>query len=182
MPDIRARIRGLSPALAIIGIAAAAWFLDLHPATTPTKAPPAKASSSAPAARVQSGVVLLPGETLVTAPETAAAPAPAPSPEPRKQKAPTTPKYLKKPAPPVGAQLSPAPPPPRAPRNVTRDERNGTCVNCGRVVGMRIGDDWQVRVQFDDGSRQTLKFRDRPPVEIGDNVRLEDGVLVNARR
>jgi hypothetical protein len=48
---------------------------------------------------------------------------------------------------------------------------------------MRIGDyDWEVRVRFDDGSRQTLRFRDRPPVEIGEDVRLEDGVLVNARR
>lgn len=78
------------------------------------------------------------------------------------------------PAPPIfgRAELRDAPSPP-APQG------RGLCDSCGRVIGVanwRSG--WEVRVRFDDGSTQTLRFRRRPPFDLGERVRLEDGDLV----
>jgi hypothetical protein len=53
------------------------------------------------------------------------------------------------------------------------------CLNCGIVTGISRNDyDWEVRVRLDDGSRATHRFYDRPRFELGDAVRLEDGLLV----
>jgi hypothetical protein len=53
------------------------------------------------------------------------------------------------------------------------------CLNCGVVTGISQGDyEWEVRVRFDDGTRRRLRYYDRPRVEIGDAVRLEDERLV----
>lgn len=53
------------------------------------------------------------------------------------------------------------------------------CVNCGVVASIRSGDiDWEVRVRFDDGSAETLRYPDRPRLRVGDRVHLEDGRLV----
>lgn len=77
------------------------------------------------------------------------------------------------PAPPVFGRAEPrdAPPPP--------PQRRGSCDECGRVIGIanwRSG--WEVRVRFDDGSTQILRFRRRPPLELGERVRLADDELV----
>jgi len=172
-------IGGLSPiwwiALAVLGIVAIAYILGLHPA----------APATAPASRIQSGVVLLPGETLIAPPDAitpapaAAPPAPAvPQPANKPGPAPTTPRYGK-PAPPVVARQSPATPP-QSPRRANSYDRStrSVCVNCGKVVGMRQGEShWEVRVLYHDGTRETLRFSHRPPVEIDDAVHLENGVL-----
>jgi hypothetical protein len=52
-------------------------------------------------------------------------------------------------------------------------------VNCGVVTSIARGDyDWEVRVRFDDGSREVLRFYDRPRVQVGEAVHLEEGRLV----
>ena len=38
--------------------------------------------------------------------------------------------------------------------------------------------DWEVRVRFEDGSRETLRYRDRPRVQLGDTIHLEEGRLI----
>lgn len=78
------------------------------------------------------------------------------------------------PAPPVFGRAEPraAPVPP--------PQRRGVCQDCGRIIGIanwRSG--WEVRVRYDDGSTQTLRFRRRPPFELGERVRLDDGELVS---
>jgi hypothetical protein len=71
----------------------------------------------------------------------------------------------------VVAREAPRTPPPRA---ATRS----VCVNCGVVTSVARTDyDWEVRVRFDDGSREILRFYDRPRAQVGDPVRLEGGRL-----
>jgi hypothetical protein len=77
------------------------------------------------------------------------------------------------PAPPTFGRAEPRPAPVPAP------QRRALCEDCGRVIGIanwRSG--WEVRVRFDDGSTQTLRFRRRPPFDLGERVRLDDGELV----
>jgi hypothetical protein len=137
-------------------------------APAPVTAPAAKAAPKPQAATVQSGVVLLPGETLVAPPEPVSAPAPAAAPE-KPAARPSPPRY-NKPKAPVVAREAPRSPPPRPTRSV--------CVNCGVVTSVSRTDyDWEVRVRFEDGSREILRFYDRPRAQVGDAVRLEDGRL-----
>ena len=171
-------------AFAACALLAIAYFLGwLTPGKPTLPAPPtAKAPAQPQTATTQSGVVLLPGETLVAPPDPVPAPAPA-TPAPAAAKpapAPTTPRYTK-PKPPVVARDAPPP------RQYSREERRNSydrstrsvCVNCGVVTSITRRDyDWEVRVRFDDGSREVLRFYDRPRVEMGDTVRLEDGRLV----
>jgi hypothetical protein len=35
-----------------------------------------------------------------------------------------------------------------------------------------------VRVRFEDGSSQTLRYPERPPLRVGERVHLEDGRLL----
>ena len=168
-------------AFAACALLAIAYFLGwLTPGNPAPAAPQAKAAAKPQGATVQSGVVLLPGETLVAPPDPVPAPAgPAPA-MTKPAPAPTTPKYAK-PKPPVVAREAPPS------RQFSREERRNSydrstrsvCVNCGVVTSIARRDyDWEVRVRFDDGSREVLRFFDRPRVEMGDTVRLEDGRLV----
>ena len=154
---------------------AIAYFLGW---LTPGK--PAPEAAKAQAATTQSGVVLLPGETLVAPPDPVPPPATAAPPATKPAPAPTTPRY-NKPKPPVVARDAPPS------RQYSREERRNSydrstrsvCVNCGVVTSIARGDyDWEVRVRFDDGSREILRFYDRPRVQMGDKVRLEEGRLV----
>jgi hypothetical protein len=156
-------------AVAAVGLVAIAYFLGWLPhrdELVPATAGPATAKT----ATTQSGVVLLPGETLVAAPDPVAATAPSPAavapaavPD-KRAPGPTTPRYTKS-----------APP---RPTSFERSVRS-VCVNCGVVAEIRRGDyDWEVRVRFDDGSRETLRYYDRPRLKVGDAVHLEDGRLV----
>ena len=156
---------------------ASAYFVGWLPSGKP-QTPAPQAAKPAPAkprvATVQSGVVLLPGETLVVPPDPIA-PAPAPAPAAEKPKpAPSAPKYAP-PKPPVVARETPRPPPRTSYERSTRS----ICVNCGVVTSIARGDyDWEVRVRFDDGSREILRYFDRPRVSVGDEVHLENGRLV----
>jgi hypothetical protein len=52
------------------------------------------------------------------------------------------------------------------------------CVNCGAIISVAsAGPDWEVRVRFDDGSSETLRYPERPRLRVGDRVHLEDGRL-----
>jgi hypothetical protein len=53
------------------------------------------------------------------------------------------------------------------------------CVNCGTIASIGSdGADWEVRVRFEDGSTETLRYPDRPRLRLGERVHLEDGRLV----
>jgi hypothetical protein len=158
----------------------AIYFIDAGLAVSRNAAAPAGAPKpkSAPAVTTQSGVVLLPGETLVApAPEVAALPPPPaaePEPKPHPSPAPAKPRYTKPAPPPVVAQ---------APQYSSAEARDSfgrsVCLNCGVVTAITRGDyDWEVRVRFGDGSRETLRYYDRPRLGVGDTFHFEDGRLI----
>jgi hypothetical protein len=152
-------------------------------------------------------VALLPGETLVSPPEAppaSAKPVPpgvakrapqiAPSIPPSPPLAPrkATPAYAQPAPPPSSTTATAQPPIPRAAParpNYTSDElarqtsyersTRNVCVNCGAITSIgSAGPDWEVRVRFDDGSTETLRYPERPSLRIGDRVHLEDGRLL----
>jgi hypothetical protein len=153
-------------------------------------------------------VALLPGETLVSPAEalpaaTAKAPSPgvakrapqvAPSIPPSPPLSPRQPSsaYVQ-PAPPVAPSTAyaqaPAPLAVPARPKYTSDElarqtsyersARNVCINCGAVTSIgSAGSEWEVRVRFDDGSNETLRYPERPSLRIGDRVHLEDGRLL----
>ena len=167
-------------AFAVCALAAIAYFVGWTPSSrTPVAAAPTKPPQ---AVTTQSGVVLLPGETLVAPPGPVVPEAPAAAPAPP-ARAPSPPKYTK-PAPRTPWPALAQQPPPqysREERRASAYERStrSVCVNCGVVTDIARGDyEWEVRVRFDDGSRETLRYYDRPRVQVGDPVHLEDGRLV----
>jgi hypothetical protein len=190
-------------ALALVTIA---YLLGWIPTKASAPTPAGMASPGQQVTGTLPDVVLLPGETLVTPPEgkvPAAAGTPAapttphyaknPESAPRKP-APAPPPY----APPASRSGTPAPtyapPPPRAapaapsPTASARKEppltsyersTRSICINCGTIASIRsVADDWEVRVRFEDGSSETLRYPERPRMRIGDRVLLEEGRLV----
>jgi len=108
--------------------------------------------------RIESGVVLMPNETLVVPAGPVAAPKPPPKPAPR-----PTPQYSREEI---------------RPDAYARSTRS-VCINCGVVTDIDERDNrWEVRVRFDDGSRETLRYYERPRLRVGDAVHLEDGRLI----
>ena len=157
----------------------------------PTRAAPvATKSAPAPKSAASNELALLPGETVVND-------------EPR----PVTPQYAKpapaKPteaarpaeAPPAKSARSAKQEPPRRtaarptmpayerpaprPNSYDRSARN-FCVNCGTVLSISAYEmgEWLVRVRFEDGSMETLRYRERPQLRIGQSVLLEEGRLI----
>jgi len=113
---------------------------------------------AASGARIESGVVLMPNETLVAPAGPVAAPKPAPKPAPR-----PTPRYSRE----------------EVRSDTYAPSSRSVCINCGVVTSIDEGDTrWEVRVQFDDGSRETLRYYERPRLRVGDAVHLEDGRLL----
>jgi len=108
--------------------------------------------------RIESGVVLMPNETLVVPAGPVAAPKPPPKPAPRAT--------------------------PRASREEMRPDAyarstRSVCINCGVITSIdERSTQWEVRVRFDDGSRETLRYYERPRLRVGDAVHLEDGRLL----
>lgn len=109
---------------------------------------------------------------------------PRPAPAPLQKKAPP-PIYAQPPAPSSSssyAQVLPSRAAPSKPNYnreapATSNERStrNICVNCGTVASIgAAGGDWEVRVRFDDGSTETLRYPDRPRLRIGERVHLED--------
>ena len=156
----------------------------------------------------QGGVDLLPGETLIApadAPVVAPPPAARPA-EPSKpttpQYAKPAPLEPAKPAPakktPPANSVQPAAPPPStsyaeilpqraAPSRPTYREAPAVpppprdyCVNCGTIasIGTAATGEWEVRVRFEDGTTEAMRYTDRPRLRIGDRVHLEDGRLI----
>ena len=155
-----------------------------------------KSDAPAPAARTQSGVVLLPGETLVEAPDTRPPAVPAPAPR-KAPPAPVKPTYAKPAPPPVPTRSAetptpraapPAPrdsgfgpqPPPQYSRAEIRDRSDRSiCINCATITSIQPrGDRWEVAVRFEDGSREVIRYYDPPRMRVGDAVHLEDGRLI----
>jgi hypothetical protein len=58
--------------------------------------------------------------------------------------------------------------------------RAGACEDCGRVYSItsREAGLWDVRVRLEDGGSRTFRFRDVPPLHIGDRVRVDGGYLL----
>ena len=183
-------------AVTACALVAIAWMLGWIP---PRQPPLAKAPVAAPAKRAtDTGIALLPGESLVSADELArampmpppaastAAPAapPAASPKPH----PAAPQYSRaERAPQRPATRTAAAPAPKPPANaggaVTSYERSARtlCVNCGTVMSITAYEEeraWDVHVRFEDGSHETLRYRVPPGLRIGQRVLLEEGRLV----
>ncbi|MGZ5064544.1 MAG: hypothetical protein ACXWG1_03275 [Usitatibacter sp.] len=137
----------------------------------PSREPPAlpAANPAKPPARAQGAPAPESARPAVT-PRNAAAPVHAPAPP-----APS-PSYAQAPAP----RAAPSRP------NYTRSEvaasasyDRSLCVNCGRIASIgRYGPDWEVRVRFEDGSTETLRYPEPPRLRVGDRVHLEEGQLV----
>jgi len=173
-------------AMGLCALAGIAYYMGWGPFSRPPEIALAPRAAPAAAAKAPShpDVPLLPGESLVSPPDPVAAPAPAPpipapAPAPAAKK-PSPPQYTKPPERKPAPVVAKRPPPPR-PQPETSFERSArsVCGNCGVVTGMTRHDyDWEVRVRFDDGTRKALRSYDRPRVEIGDSVHLEDGRLV----
>lgn len=171
-------------AVAVVGV----QWLDKTLASSKEPAKAAKAQPPA-AAKEQSGVLLMPGEQLVLAPEPPATQIPKPAPAESKAEA-TKPAAAAQPSPPRPARAAPTiaqdnarPAPPR----YLREERRGTsydrarsvCLNCGVVTSVtRFDEYWEVRVRFDDGARETVRYYDSPPLHAGDAVHFQDGRLI----
>ena len=174
-------------AVTACALVAIAWMLGWIPSKATMTTPASFASPGQQVTGTVHDLHLLPGETLVTAPEPPKSATPKASPEGAK---PTPPQYSKtpestarKPVParPAYAQTIPSRAAP-APPALTSFERSSRsiCINCGTVASITgySGDEWEVRVRFEDGSAETLRYRSRPPLRIGQRVRLEEGRLI----
>ena len=146
-------------------------------------APPTPASMAAPGQQVAGtapDMGLLPGETLVTLPE-----------PPKSAIPPAAPPGAGVAVKPPESKPAPARPAPLRPSYEEHSEtahaaiapdREGPCVNCGRVLAIVThGDFWDVEVRYDDGSTQTLRYPERPRLRAGERVRFEDGRLLSDR-
>jgi hypothetical protein len=190
-PAARAAIVTGSLAFTAGALIAIAYMLDWLPSkpqlpSTPTSManPGQQVAGSAP------DVALLPGETLVAPPE---APQPAIAGPAKAAPRNAMPPIYAQPVPPPSpstttAQALPSRAAPSKP-NYTRNEVaartsyersvENVCVNCGAIVSIgSSGPDWEVRVRFDDGSSESLRYPERPRLRIGDRVHLEDGRLI----
>ena len=198
-PAALASIVIASVAVTALAVVTIAYLLGWVPARGGL--PSAPGGMAAPGQQVvgtvqQGGVDLLPGETLVapadgpTAAPAAPKRAPLEPPGPAAAKKTPPPTYAPPPAPPSStgyAQVLPSRAAPATP-NYRRGEAPLTsferstrdiCVNCGTIASIgSAGEDWEVRVRFEDGSTETLRYPDRPRLRIGERVHLEDGRLV----
>jgi hypothetical protein len=151
---------------------------------------------------IQGGVDLLPGETLVDPAESPATEVPkgaTPKPPPAVEAPkPSTPRYAKPAplAPPPArlaapgsssssAQMLPSRAAPSKPNYIREPDATveraarDYCVNCGTIASIgSAGGDWEVRVRFEDGSTETLRYAQQPRLRIGERVHLENGRLI----
>jgi hypothetical protein len=191
-PAARAAIVAGSLAFTAGALIAIAYMLDWLPSKP--QLPSAPTSMANPGQQVAGSapdVALLPGETLVAPPE---APQPAIAGPAKAAPRNAMPPIYAQPVPPSSPSTtySQALPPSRAAPskpNYTRNEVaaqtsyersvENVCVNCGAIVSIgSSGPDWEVRVRFDDGSSESLRYPERPRLRIGDRVHLEDGRLI----
>jgi hypothetical protein len=87
------------------------------------------------------------------------------------------------------AEVPPPPSPPTRVAPVTpnysraevaaRPDLRALCVNCGTVESIRpVGDGWEVRVRYDDGSGDVKRYDQPPRLRRGDRVHVEEGRLL----
>jgi hypothetical protein len=150
-------------AVAALALVTIAYLLGWAPAAGSLPSAPGSMASPGQqlAGTVPGGVDLLPGETLV-------APAESPKPDVAQTAKPAAP---------------PKPAPPAAPVEAAYGSSEGAtrnlCVNCGTVASVgSSGGHWEVRVRFENGSFETLRYAGRPHLRVGEHVRLEDGRLI----
>jgi hypothetical protein len=199
-PAIIASVIVASVAVTACALVAIAWMVGWIPGKPSLATPTSIAFPGSQVAGSAPEVALAPGETLVAAPEPptrSAAPGPVtpqyarqpekfPAPASTPPTAPTSPAPLNlAPAPALTPKPRPAPATPayaRAPAPpVTSYDRaaRGICVNCGTVSSIRAADgEWEVRVRFEDGSTETLRYPQRPRLRAGDRVHMEGGDLL----
>ena len=159
-------------AAAVLGIAAIeGWLPDSGGPGSPPTQPPRVAGTAPPES-------LSPGESIVTVPDAlrapppspaVAPPAPADAPQPAAKPAPRTPSYARAPS--------------AAPEQ--RRPAGKPCGNCGVVSSTTYrqsdvlrGGAWEVRVQFDDGTRAALRFPTAPGFRGGQRVVFRNGRLL----
>lgn len=198
-PAIVASVVVACTAVTACALVAIAWMAGWIPEKASGGAPTAIAIPGSQVAGSAPDLGLAPGETLVAPAETPKAPAttqlgpvipqynkqpdkpPSPAPAPAPAPAPVT---TPQPAPPVVAKPRPAPATPayaRAAPPVTSYERSARtlCVNCGTVASSRsVEGEWEVRVKFEDGSTETLRYPEPQRFRAGDRVHMEDGRLL----
>jgi len=167
-------------ALAAAGITATIYLLEPPRAGMAKVSAPPKMEPAAP--RVESGVVLLADETLVAPPPAPLAVEKPAGKPPVKPAAKPAPKPKRAPAPANNAKRPPSPTLASASQYAREESRprhaRSGCITCAKVVGIsEYPTYWEVRVRFNDGSRDALTYRDRPPFEIGEAVRMEHGRL-----
>jgi len=193
----------IAVAVTLCALVAIAWMLGWVPsrASVPTTPASVAAPGQQMTGTVHDNLGLLPGETLVTSPEPPKSAIPQGPRAPPDAK-PVTPRYSKAAPDSVRPPVPPAPKPAEAPPKKTpptpsrpmyaqpaptaplassiESSPRAICVNCGTVSSITgfPGEDYEVRVRFEDGSADTFRFRRRPPLRIGQNVRYEDGRLV----
>ena len=157
----------VAAALAVTAAAlvAIASMLGWIPSRASLSTPVGIANPAQQAAGVANDVALLPGESLVTPEESAKAGEPKPA----------TPSYVK----PANAAPKPAPSPPKFAAAKPAGRQRAYCVNCGNIAAITAygRGEWDVRVRFEDGSDETLRYREPPPFRVGERVRLEQGRL-----
>ena len=174
--------------LALVGVARLmGWTPAPKPAAPAAAQPaPAKQAASAPA------IDLVPGETLVEAPNVVERQAPmmptysppaAPKPAPPPDTAPAVAPEKARPALRVERteERRPMPVRPRYAHPTDPNDdwpRTAQCRECGTVTGIvTYADSWEVRVRLEDGDGRVVRYRSRPPWRLGERVRLADGRL-----
>jgi hypothetical protein len=176
-----------SPGQQVAGSAPDVALLPGETLVAPADAPAAAALASAAPERVKPAPPATPQPTKPKYTKSAPPEPAKSSPAPRNALAP----IYAQPAPSSPSTDAPVLPSRAAPSrpNYTRSElaastsyepsNRSVCVNCGVIASIgSSGYDWEVRVRFEDGASETLRYRDRPPLRIGEHVHLEDGRIL----
>lgn len=174
-PAVVASVVAAGIAVTVAAFVAIAYMVGWVPARAPLAAPVGIANPAQQSTGIATDLALSPGESIVTAPPAAQPVTPSyAKPQPAAPKsAPAKPQQQKFSAP---ARPAAAPRPAASPPQ----QQAAHCVNCGSIAaitGYGRGE-WDVRVRFQDGTSEVLRYRETPPFRLGDRVRLREGMLV----
>ena len=166
-PAVVASVIAAAIAVTVAAFVAIGYMVGWIPARSSLTTPVGIANPAQQATGVANDVALLPGESIVTPNEAAKANEPKPVTPAYAKPAPAAPKA----APKVAAARPAVAKPASRPR--------AYCVNCGNIAAITAygRGEWDVRVRFEDGSDETLRYREPPPFHLGERVRLEQGRL-----
>ena len=173
-------------AVTTAALVAIAYMLGWMPGRSQLGTPVGIANPAQQASGVATDLALSPGESVVVPsealPPSAAMPAaetPKPATPSYARPAPPAPKPALAPAKTALAKSAAKPPPPQPAPPKSSGPPHRYCVNCGNIAAITTygRGEWDVRVRFEDGSQETLRYREPPPFRLGDRVRLEEGRL-----